>query len=78
MPNSIIANSIMGRKNDFPEFFVTEQDVIVCFVMINTFHANIDVNDFNIFWGLKYIPRLFSEYMLTFRAVEPMKICVTN
>ena len=28
--------------------------------------------------GLKYIPRLFSEYMLTFRAEEPMKICVTN
>jgi transposase len=24
---------------------VTEQDVIVCFVRINTFHANIDVND---------------------------------
>jgi hypothetical protein len=33
---------------------------------------------FNRFWGLKYIPRLFSEYMLTFRAEEPMKICVTN
>jgi hypothetical protein len=30
------------------------------------------------FWGLKYIPRLFSEYMLTFRTEEPMKICVTN
>jgi hypothetical protein len=28
--------------------------------------------------GLKYIARLFSEYMLTFRAEEPMKICVTN
>ena len=25
-----------------------------------------------------YIPRLFSEYMLTFRVEEPMKICVTN
>jgi hypothetical protein len=33
---------------------------------------------FNRFGGLKYIPRLFSEYMLTFRAEEPMKICVTN
>jgi hypothetical protein len=33
---------------------------------------------FNRFWGLKYIPRLFSEYMLTFRAEEPMTICVTN
>ena len=28
---------------------------------------------FNRIWGLKYIPRLFSEYMLTFRAKEPMK-----
>jgi hypothetical protein len=25
-----------------------------------------------------YIPRLFSEYMLTFRVEEPMKMCVTN
>jgi hypothetical protein len=33
---------------------------------------------FNRFWGLKYIPRLFSEYMLTFRVEEPLKICVTN
>jgi hypothetical protein len=33
---------------------------------------------FNGFWGLKYIPRLFSEYMLTCRVEEPMKICVTN
>ena len=33
---------------------------------------------FNRFEGLKYIPRLFSEYMLTFKAEEPMKICVTN
>jgi hypothetical protein len=32
----------------------------------------------NRFWGLQYIPRLFSEYMLTFRVEEPMKICVTN
>ena len=31
------------------------------------------------FWRLKYIiPRLFSEDMLTFRAEEPMKKCVTN
>ena len=33
---------------------------------------------FNRFWGLKYIPHLFSEYMLTFTVEEPMKICVTN
>jgi hypothetical protein len=33
---------------------------------------------FNRFWGLKYIPRLFSEYLMTFRVEEPMKICVTN
>ena len=33
---------------------------------------------FNRFWGLKYIARLFSEYKLTFRVEEPMKICVTN
>jgi hypothetical protein len=37
------------------------------------------------FWGPNegdrkrtYIPRLFSEYMLTFRVEEPMKMCVTN
>ena len=50
--NSIIANSIMGRKIDFRNFSVTEQDVIVCFVRINAFHANIDVNDyyFKLFW----------------------------
>ena len=45
MPNSIIGNSIMRGKIDFPEFSVTDQDVIVCFVRINAFHANIDVND---------------------------------
>jgi hypothetical protein len=33
---------------------------------------------FNRFGGLKYIPRLFSEYMLTFSVEETMKICVTN
>jgi hypothetical protein len=27
---------------------------------------------FNRFWELKYIPRLFSKYMLTFRAEEPI------
>ena len=38
-----------------------------------------------VFWGPNegdrkrtYISRLFSEYMLTFRVEEPMKICVTN
>jgi hypothetical protein len=51
MPNSIIAYSIMKRKIDFPEFFVTEQDVIACFVRINAFHASIDVNDNKqLFW----------------------------
>jgi hypothetical protein len=31
------------------------------------------------FWGTEiYIPRLFSEYMLTFRVEEPMTICVLN
>jgi hypothetical protein len=31
----------------------TEQDVIVCFVKINAFHANIDVNDNKelLFWS---------------------------
>jgi hypothetical protein len=40
---------------------------------------------FLFFWGPNegdrkrtYIPRLFSEYMLTFRVEEPMKMCVTN
>jgi hypothetical protein len=33
---------------------------------------------FNRCWGLKYIPRLFSEYMLTFRVEEPMKIRVLD
>jgi hypothetical protein len=28
----------------------------------------------NRFWGLKYIPRLFSEYMQTFSVEEPMKM----
>jgi hypothetical protein len=51
MPNSIIANSIMGRKTDFPEFSIMQQDVINCFVKINAFHANIDVNDNKqLFW----------------------------
>ena len=38
-----------------------------------------------VFWGPNegdrkrtYIPRLFSEFMLTFRVEEPMKMCVTN
>jgi len=39
------------EKFDFSEFFRTEQDVIVCFVRINKFHANIDVNDNKqLFW----------------------------
>ena len=45
MPNSIIANSIMGRQFTFRNYFVTKYDVIVCFVRIDVFHANIDVND---------------------------------
>ena len=44
MPYSIIVNSIMGRR-------LTEQDVIVCFVRINAFHANIYVNDTNNCFG---------------------------
>ena len=40
MPNSIIANSIIGQKIDF-----LDQDAIVCFVRVNACHANIDVND---------------------------------
>jgi len=31
-----------------------------------------------VFGRLKYIPRLFSEYMLTFMFEEPMKICGAN
>ena len=38
-----------------------------------------------VFWGPNegdqkrtYIPRLFSEYMLTFRVEEPVKMCVAN
>jgi hypothetical protein len=42
---AIIANSIKGRKIYFPKFFVTEKDVIVCFVRISALHANIDAND---------------------------------
>jgi len=38
-------------KLTFRNFFVTEQDVIVYFVRINAFHANIDVNDNKqLFW----------------------------
>lgn len=51
MPNLIIENSIMGRKNDFPEFSLTEQEVIVCFVRINALNVTIDVNDSKqLFW----------------------------
>ena len=45
MPNSIIANSIMERKIYFTELFVTEQNIIVCFVGINACHTNFEVND---------------------------------
>jgi hypothetical protein len=41
------------------------------YILVSCAHSNTS-------WGLKYIPRLFSEYMLTFRVEEPMKICVTN
>jgi hypothetical protein len=38
-------------KLTFRNFSITEQDVIVCFVRINGFHANIDVNDNKqLFW----------------------------
>jgi hypothetical protein len=51
MPNSIIGNSIMGRNIYFPEFSITEQNVIICFVRINALHANIDVNENKqLFW----------------------------
>ena len=44
MPNSIITNSIMGHKIEFPEFFRngTGCYAIDCFVRIKEFHANID------------------------------------
>ena len=32
----------------------------------------------SVFEKLKYIPSLFSEYLLTFMIEEPMKMCVTN
>jgi hypothetical protein len=32
-------------KLTFRNFSIMQQDVIVCFVRINAFHANIDVND---------------------------------
>jgi hypothetical protein len=51
MLNSIIANSIMGRKLTFRNFSIAEQDVIVYFVRINAFHTNIGVNDNKqLFW----------------------------
>jgi hypothetical protein len=38
-------------KLTFRNFSISEQDVIVCFVRINAFHANIDVNDNKqLFW----------------------------
>ena len=36
------------------------------------------VHVFIVFRRLKYIPRLFSEYMLTFMVEDPMRNCVTN
>ena len=39
-------------KLTFRNISVTEQDVIVCFVRLNSFHANIDVNDNKqLFWS---------------------------
>jgi hypothetical protein len=41
----------LDGKFTFRNFSVTEQDVIVCFMRINAFHANIDVNDNKqLFW----------------------------
>jgi len=45
MPNSITQSRSGDGKLTFRNFIVTEQDVIVCFLMIIAFHANIDVND---------------------------------
>jgi hypothetical protein len=45
MPNSISANSIIGRKIYPPDFFHKRTDCYWFFVRINAFHANIDVND---------------------------------
>jgi orotate phosphoribosyltransferase-like protein len=40
-----------GMEIDFLDISVMEQDVIVGFVRINAFHANIDVNDNKqLFW----------------------------
>jgi hypothetical protein len=40
-----------GMEIDFLDIYVMEQDVIVGFVRINAFHANIDVNDNKqLFW----------------------------
>jgi hypothetical protein len=47
-------------------FSVTEQDIIVCFVRINAFHANIDVNDNNCFgFNIKiYLFQIFVSFLL--------------
>ena len=52
MPNSIITNSIMGRKIDFSEFFCNGTG---CYCLFRedkfyAFHANLDVNDALVFW----------------------------
>ena len=60
-------NSIMGPKICFPEFYVTEQDVIACFVRINALHANIDVNDNKSCFGFNiqiYFKKIFASFLL--------------
>jgi hypothetical protein len=47
------------KQLTFRNFSVTEQNVIVCFVRINAFHANINVNDNKqLFWTRTSISRL--------------------
>jgi hypothetical protein len=51
----------------FRIFSVTEQDGIVCFVRINAFHANIDVNDKNNCFGFNikiYFKNVFVSFLL--------------
>jgi hypothetical protein len=40
-----VADHFTDGKLTFRNFSVMEQDVVVCFVRINAFHENIDVND---------------------------------
>jgi hypothetical protein len=48
------------------------------FYKLYKYNINIAHNKAIVFGRLKYIPRLFSEYMLTFMVEDPMKICVAT